>query len=68
MTLSFNVISSLLAPQLLKILDKRTVLFITFLINSVTLLMLGPSKELGFPNKLWLMVLGSVCGNTVGGI
>jgi hypothetical protein len=60
------LVSGLIVQCLPQSVDSRVFLIYTCFLNFISLLLIGPSKVLEFPDKAWLIGIGQfTCGNAV---
>ena len=57
-------ISSICVTYIVKRFPRRLLIFVSFIVTTLSLFMMGPSEVLGFPNYLWLLVLGLALNGT----
>jgi len=55
---TFYVISTIIVGYVIHMLSKRMFITISFTACSIAIAIMGPSHYLGFPNEVWLLVVG----------
>jgi DHA1 family solute carrier family 18 vesicular amine transporter 1/2 len=55
-------LSSIAVTYLVKYIPRRLFIFISFVITSISLILVGPSPLLGLPYTLWILIIGYALG------